>query len=33
MVPGATQLTLTPSATNSMASARVSPTTPAFAAA
>ena len=33
MVPGATALTVTPSATNSIASARVSPTTPAFAAA
>jgi hypothetical protein len=33
MVPGATQLTFTPSATNSIASALVRPTTPAFAAA
>ena len=31
--PGATALTVTPSATSSMASARVRPTTPAFAAA
>ena len=33
MMPGATALTVTPSATNSMAKARVRPTIPAFAAA